>query len=499
MLEPKESKQVWKEVLSSLYSEVPKSQFLTWFKNTALLSKKQSVIEIGVPTSISFNNIAEKFIPAIEDAARKVLKDEQIRVQIVVDGSLHRKDDRVVDVVRLARTQNGSSDAGAAEPNLSMPTKSAPPLEDQGNATKEVGLVEGITSRVLSPEYRFDNYIVGPETQLAYAACQAVGRAPGVAYNPLFIYGGVGLGKTHLLQATGNEIIKRFPKKKIVYVTSEKFTNELIAAIGKQKTDELRKKYRSIDVLIIDDIQFLANKAQTQMEFFHTFNELYQDKKQIIISSDRPPKELNQLEERLASRFEWGMIVDVQFPDYETRCAILRVKCRERGIMLSSDVIEFIAHNVHSSIRELEGVLNQALAQYDLTHTTPTIKSIGPIIMKLNNGKRVEGFNQPMMGNRTRATSLSEVLEVVCDFYRVNKDDVLGATRKKDIAFARQVVMYISKQDLAMTLEKIGEEMGGRLHSTVIHSCSKVEKTIKNDENVARDVNSIRMELGLLH
>ena len=307
----------------------------------------------------------------------------------------------------------------------------------------------------------------------------------------------MGLGKTHLLQGVGNEILKRYPKKKIVYVTSEKFTNELIEAIGNHKTDQLRKKYREIDVLIVDDIQFLAHKQQTQIEFFHTFNELHQVKKQIILSSDRPPKELVQLERRLQSRFEMGMIVDVAMPDFETRCAILQSKCQDRGIILSQEVIEFIAHNVQTSIRELEGVLQQAIAQYELSQVTPTIKTIGPLLLKLNKNQRLIGYANEY-ASKSKATTIEDVMREVAPFYHVSVDDVLGESRRKEIVLARSVVMYIAKHDLKMTFERIGELMGGRLHSTVMHSCTKIEKILKKDEHLKRDINGLRLELGLL-
>ena len=250
-------------------------------------------------------------------------------------------------------------------------------------------------------------------------------------------------------------------------------------------------------MLIVDDIQFLAQKQQTQIEFFHTFNELYQAKKQIILSSDRPPKELSQLEARLQSRFEWGMIVDVQLPDFETRCAILQSKCQERGIILSHEVIEFIAHNVQSSIRELEGVLQQAIALYELNNVTPTVKTIGPLLMKLNRNQRLVGYHMDQ-GHRQKATSVEDIMNVVAPFFHVTGEDILGDTRKKEIVHARSIVMYVAKMDLNMTYERIGELMGGRLHSTVMHACNKVEKEMKKDENFKRDVNGLRLELGLL-
>lgn len=486
----KEQKEVWKKVLLQVAQRIPKSHFLTWFKNTALLEHEGGTLLVGVPTSMSFNNIASSYLGVLQEASREVLGPEVGQVQLRIDGSLFKTDERVVDVVRLAKMLADQENRTKTEIAIEKPAASSGPVP-------EVTLIEGISSKLLNAKYTLENFVVGPETQLAYAACCAVAKNPGESYNPLFIYGGVGLGKTHLIQATGNAILTRFPKKKIVYVTSETFTNELIAAIGNHKTEALRKKYRSIDVLIIDDVQFLANKAQTQVEFFHTFNELYDAKKQIILSSDRPPQELRQLEDRLRSRFEWGIIVDVQFPDFETRCAILQMKCRQRGLAISPEVVDFIAHNVHSSIRELEGILNQAIAQYELNNITPTVNSMGPILMKHNRDRKLYGFNE-QMAPRARASTIEDIIESVSPFFKVSSDDILGDSRKKDISMARQVVMYIAKNDLDMTYERIGEQMGGRIHSTVIHSCAKIQKMMKKDEGLRRDINSLRAQLGIL-
>lgn len=487
-MDEKELKSLWKNILGHLTLKIPKSQFLTWFRTTEIVEIVDNTLVVAVPTEMAFNNIAERFLSSLKESAQEEMPLIE-HVRLVVDGSLYLQKKRSVDIVKIAQMHTEELIDTQKTPEDRQREETSP--------VTEVLLIDGITSKVLNPKYRLDNFVVGPETQLAYAACSAVARSPGEAYNPLFIYGGVGLGKTHLLQGTGNEILKRYPKKRIVYVTSEKFMNELIEAIGNHKTEQLRKKYRNIDVLIVDDVQFLAQKQQTQIEFFHTFNELYQVKKQIILSSDRPPKELSQLEARLQSRFEWGMIVDVSMPDFETRCAILHSKCQDRGIILSNEVIEFIAHNVESSIRELEGVLQQAVAQYELTHVTPTIKTIGPTLMKLNKNHRMIGYNS-FQGPRTKATSVEDVMNVVGPFYHVTGEDILGETRKKEIVTARSVVMYISKQDLNMTYERIGELLGGRLHSTVMHACNKVEKAMKKDENMKRDINGLRLELGLL-
>jgi chromosomal replication initiator protein len=362
---------------------------------------------------------------------------------------------------------------------------------------QEVRLAEGIISKILSPRYTQENFIVGSGNRLAYAACQAVATQPGGKYNPLFLYGDVGLGKTHLLQATGNAILKNMPKAAVVYTTAEDFTNQVVEAIQHQKMEQLRRRYRVVDVLIIDDVQFLANKERTQEEFFHTFNVLYEDRKQIIISADRPPQEL-QLEDRLTSRFERGMIADVSAPDYETRLAILVTKAQEYELMMDMQVLQFIAEHATKNIRELEGILMQAIAQYELEQRVPTVKSIAEIMRKLNKDphgeEEVIGFD--LMPKR-KAT-FQDTLEAVSRYYSVSVQDMIGQSRVREILFPRQIAMYLGKKYLQMSYVRLGEVFSDRDHTTVMNAVHKIEQKLQNDSQMLREVRSLEKELELV-
>ncbi|MEK7146013.1 MAG: chromosomal replication initiator protein DnaA, partial [Patescibacteria group bacterium] len=362
---------------------------------------------------------------------------------------------------------------------------------------QEVRLAEGVASKCLNPRYTLENYVVGQDNRLAHAAAMAVATSPGTLYNPLFVYGGVGLGKTHLLQATGNEILMRDSDKVVVYITSERFTNEIIEAIGKRNSKSFKDRYRKVDCLIIDDIQFLANKEMTQQEFFHTFNELYDNNKQIIISSDRPPKDLSILEDRLVSRFEMGMIVDVSLPDYETRLAILHSKCREYQVLIHPEVLEFIALNVQQSIRELEGLLLQAIAEAQLEKSTPTVRSVAKILKKHGKDSEVKGYESFSSAPASRPTSSKEVIELVARYYKLDAGDILGESRKRTVMMPRQMAMYLIRHELNFPYEQIGEDFGGKNHTTVMHACEKVISRLKKDQHLLRDVNSIKKEMGL--
>ncbi len=468
---PEDYKKTWHAILMELSKQMSRSDFITWFKNTAILRMENALLVVGTPTVFNQEMITKNYLEPLLAAVKTILPEVQT-VQMEVDGLLHDKDERVVSLVQISPD----------------PKKKNPPAE--------VMVGDGLTSRVLNPSYSLENFVVGPDSQLAHAACMAVAHKPGGAYNPLFVYGGVGLGKTHLLQGTGNEILKNFPRKTVVYATSEKFTNEVIDAIRNRRAEKLREKYRMIDVLIIDDIQFLANKEQTQIEFFHTFNTLYESHKQIIVSSDRPPKELDLLEPRLRSRFEWGMMVDVGFPDYETRVAILQTKCQERGLFISQDVLSFIASNVTDSVRELEGVLQQAVALYELKHITPTVKSIAPMLKKLHNNSPLKGA--PVEQEQQETRDLTDILARVADYFKLLPEDVLGESRRADIALARQVAMFIAKKYYKYTYQHIGTHFKDRIHSTVMHSVEKIEQKMKTDKQLVRDINALLHEMGVL-
>ncbi len=464
---------LWLRILEKVENEVKRPHFLTWFQNTAILSFHDGLLMVGVPNIFAKDWLENKLSSQLIDAV-KAVHPEVREVMIEVDPNLGMPEDcRGIDVNKLFSKEKRSR---------KLPGK------------QEVRLLEGISSKCLNPKYTLQSFIIGPSNRLAHAASMAVGMSPGSIYNPLFVYGGVGLGKTHLLQATGNEILRNDPDKVVVYMTSERFTNEIVEAIGKRNSKEFKDRYRRVDCLIIDDIQFLANKDRTQEEFFHTFNELYDNGKQIIISSDRPPKELNDLEDRLVSRFEMGMIVDVQFPDYETRLAILHAKCRQHEVLIHSEVLEFIASNIHDSVRELEGVLIQAVAQAQLEHSTPTVRSVAKIIKKLgrDNLQGMESAEAPKRGLHAE-----DIVEIISQHFRISSDEILGDSRKSAVLLPRQVAMYTMRNELNMAYDQIGKEFGGKNHTTVIHSCDKIEARLKKDKNLLRDMNSIKKEMGL--
>ena len=331
----------------------------------------------------------------------------------------------------------------------------------------------------LNPKYTFETFVVGNNNRFAHAAALAVGNEPSKSYNPLFLYGGVGLGKTHLMHAIGNRILENNKTANVLYVTSEKFTNQLINAIKDNKNEVFRNKYRNIDVLIIDDIQFIAGKERVQEEFFHTFNSLYEDGNQIIISSDKPPRDIPFLEDRLKSRFEWGLLADISCPDYETRLAILRKKAQDEGVIIDDFILSNIANKIDSNIRELEGVFNKIVARASLTHSPITIELAENIIneFKYENEKVI---------------SCDFIKETVSKYFSIDKDDLAGNKRSNDIAFPRQIAMYLCREIANMSFPQIGIDFGGRDHSTVMHAYRKISKEIKEKSNTKLIVDSVK-------
>ena len=331
----------------------------------------------------------------------------------------------------------------------------------------------------LNPKYTFDSFVVGNSNRFAHAAALAVAEAPAIAYNPLFIYGGVGLGKTHLMQAIANEILVNNRNANILYVTSEKFTNQLINAIKDGKNELFRNKYRNIDVLLIDDIQFIAGKERIQEEFFHTFNTLHENGKQIIISSDKPPKDIKLLEDRLKSRFEWGLIADISNPDYETRLAILRKKAQLDNIIIDDEILSDIATKIDSNIRELEGILNKLIANASLTNCQITIemaeKAINDVVTK-----------------KDKVLSLELIQETIAKYFNITVEELKGVKRSNDVTFPRQIAMYLCRNVAQLPLTKIGEGFGKRDHTTVIHACTKIEKEVQNNISTKRIVESVK-------
>ena len=349
--------------------------------------------------------------------------------------------------------------------------------EEAINLPNDVGY--GYSNSTLNPKYTFDTFVVGNNNRFAHAAALAVAEAPATSYNPLFIYGGVGLGKTHLMHAIGNAILRKNKKANILYVTSEKFTNQLINSIKDNTSAQFRDKYRNIDVLLIDDIQFIAGKERCQEEFFHTFNTLHESGKQIILSSDRPPKDIQLLEDRLKSRFEWGLIADISNPDYETRLAILRKKAQLDNIIIDDEILSNIANRIDSNIRELEGTLNKLIAKSSLTNS--------PITMEM-----AERAINDIVAQQEKVISAEFIQETVAKYFNINAKDLRGSKRSNDIAFPRQIAMFLCREIANMSYPQIGEDFGGRDHSTVMHACRKIEKEVKEKTNTKLSVDSVK-------
>ena len=355
-----------------------------------------------------------------------------------------------------------------------------------GKSNQDVSL-EAIQNANLNPRYTFDTFVVGANNNLAHAASLAVAESPGEIYNPLFIYGGVGLGKTHLMHSIAHFILKNNPKAKILYVTSEKFTNELIDAIRNKNnisTTEFREKYRNNDVLLIDDIQFIIGKESTQEEFFHTFNALYESKKQIIISSDKPPKEIETLEERLRSRFEWGLTVDIQSPDYETRMAILRKKEELEGYNIDNEVIKYIATNIKSNIRELEGALTKIVALSKLNKKEITIELAE------------EALKDLISPGEIKTITPEYIVSMVAEQYEVSPEEIISQKRSRNIARPRQVVMYLCRNMLNIPLQEVGRALGGRDHTTIMHGVDKITEELKTDPSLQNTIDILKKKLS---
>lgn len=443
-------KQIWPAVLGNLELSLSKANFTTWFKNTAVLDQTNDKIIIGVPNAFTKEWLHNKYHHDILKAVRAINPE--------------------IKIIEYQITSAFTAKVPLKTPLEATPATAAAPSPYQKSYAINSGL---------NPKYGFGSFIVGSNNELAAAAAQAITKNPGKAYNPLFIYGGVGLGKTHLMQAVGNALLKTGEAKRILYVTTEKFTNEFIQAVRDNKSENFKNLYRSMDVLLIDDIQFLAGKEQTQEEFFHTFNALHQNNKQIVLSSDRLPKEIPSIEERLVSRFEWGMIADVQPPDFETRVAILKSKAHERGYTVESNVLEYIAQVVETNIRELEGSLNRLMVFCQLNNTQPTLERVKDVLSNI------------IFPPKKRLVSPKNIMAVVADFYNVSMDDLIKQSRKKEYVTPRQISMYIIRKELETSLPMIGEIFGGRDHTTVIHAIDKIQ-------NLAKEKESLRQELSLI-
>jgi len=454
-----DARQVWRAALGELQVALSPANYETWLKDTALVDVDDNRFTIAVP-----NGFARDFL---EGRYRSLISQTLARV---VGYSV------VVEFV-VAPTPAAAPEAEEeAEQHPAGPTNGA-----AGSVRLEPARVGGEGGQSnLNPRYTFANFIVGSANRLAHAASLSVAERPGHAYNPLFLYGGVGLGKTHLMHAIGNQVLGKFPRKRVAYATSEKFTNEFITSIQQGRIDDFRARYRRIDVLLIDDIQFIADKERTQEEFFHTFNAIHEDGKQIVLSSDRPPKAILTLEERLRSRFEWGLIADLGAPDLETRIAILRAKADEQGVPITSDVIEFIARKVVSNVRELEGALNRIVAY----------ASMGAMPISIELAQAV--LSNVLYNPKKRQVTPERVTKAVSEYYGVEMDALRGQKRDKAIVVPRQIAMFLMREETDVSLLRIGAELGGRDHSTVLHACDKIGREVAGNDEMRREIAAVR-------
>lgn len=439
--------QIWERSLQLLAEELSRPSFEVWLKESRPLSLEGSTLVVELPSPQAREWVETRYRPLLEKALSRVT------------GAEH--------AIRLTVSSSEKKKPGAFPPSGLEAV--APAGEDQGAQ--------------LNPRYTFDTFVVGDSNRFAHAAAIAVAESPARAYNPLFIYGGVGLGKTHLMHAIGHYVQSLYPTMKVLYVTSERFTNELINSIRDDRTAEFRTRYRSIDLLLVDDIQFLAGKERTQEEFFHTFNALYEANKQIVISSDRPPREIPTLEDRLRSRFEWGLMTDIQAPDLETRIAILRKKASLEKIDLPNEVSAYIAKNISSNIRELEGALIRVIAYSALKNA------------EISLSLAAEALKDLLPSPRHKQISIESIQEAVAHYFGIDQEEMRAKKRTRTVSFPRQVAMYIARELTEASLPKIGEAFGGRDHTTVLHACEKVQEAIANDPNLDRAVKSIMQRL----
>ncbi len=452
------NEELWQTVLAQIQFSISRANFATWFKNTKIFSKKNGEVLVLVENSFTKEWLDKKYSSLILKILRSL--DSEIKnISFLIND--HKK--------QFSETKNlDISINKEIADSYSLPLK-----------------LEVDTKTNLNPCYTFDNFIVGGFNQMAQAASYAISEKPGILYNPLFIYGGVGLGKTHLLQATGNRLKELFPEKRIKYIPCEKFVADIIEAIMQQKIDVFKKEFNNIDILITDDIQFFTGKEKSQEQFFYIFNLLQQGQKQIIISSDASPKAIAGLEERLRSRLEGGMMVDIGIPDLETRMAILKAKANEKNIEFKKEILEYIALNIRSNIRELEGALNKIIFFKRIHNKIPDLETTKQLLRNL--------FNPPK-----RKVNFKKIIKTVCDFYDLKEEEFLSTTRRKEIVKPRQIAMYLLREESKESFPSIGRRFKGKDHTTVIYSWSKIDKEIKESEELLSEINLIRQKFYLL-
>ncbi|EDT13612.1 chromosomal replication initiator protein DnaA [Clostridium perfringens] len=447
---------LWEQALNIIKGEISEISFNTWIKSCTPISISDNILKLSVPNEFTKGILDTRYKDLLIQAL-KIVTSRKFKIEFYLESDLEEEKENEEKQKEQKKDNTNDVDGSIV-------------VSDEMSAT-------------LNPKYTFQSFVIGNSNRFAHAASLAVAESPAKAYNPLFIYGGVGLGKTHLMHAIGHYILQENPKAKVVYVSSEKFTNELINAIKDDKNEEFRNKYRKVDVLLIDDIQFIAGKERTQEEFFHTFNALHEENKQIILSSDRPPKEIPTLEDRLRSRFEWGLIADIQPPDFETRMAILKKKADVEGLNVPNEVMVYIATKIKSNIRELEGALIRIIAYSSLTNRDVSVDLAS------------EALKDIISNKESAPVTVKTIQESVANYYNLRIEDLKSQRRTRNIAYPRQIAMYLSRKLTDMSLPKIGEEFGGRDHTTVIHAYEKISENLKTDEGLQSMINDITKKL----
>ncbi len=451
------TEEIWQTVLAEMELSVSKANFTTWFRGTRILEQTDKEVIIGIPNNFTKEWLRNKYHSQIFQIIKKA----------------------VPGLLKLDYRISTGANIHSLNPTSKSDQKPAPAQSEPQPIQTDLTKINN-QNTIFNPKYTFDNFVVGHNNRLAHATSIAISENPGTIHNPLFIYGGVGLGKTHLVHAIGNEIQKSFPDKSVLYVSCENFTNEFIQSIGSGKINNFKKKYRNVDVLLVDDIQFLSHKEGTQEEFFHTFNALHQNNKQIVITSDRVYSSIPDLEDRLSSRFGSGMVADVRAPNLETRVAILQNKCEEKHINLEPELMTFIAQSINTNIRELEGALTRIITHCNLYKIDPsmdTIKELLEDITSIHSSKRV---------------SSDQIIKAIIKFFNITHEDLTGKKRTRELVYPRQIAMYLLKHELSLSFPVIGRELGGKDHTTIMHGEKKILKEAATDKHVQNDLISIK-------
>ncbi|MGA6987324.1 MAG: chromosomal replication initiator protein DnaA [Terriglobales bacterium] len=480
----------WVRILDALEKKVNRHSYDTWLKPTRYSHASNGVLYVRIPTA-EFRHVSDKYADLIQEAVDNLglgyedvkfvtAEDDPSNTPIRHNGGLSAHSSNIGSNINSNMGSNTGPNAGPG----GAPNTGVGPGQQAGSGLHPAqGRFDWDSAAQLNPRYTFDAFVIGSGNQFAHAACQAVAERPSKAYNPLFLYGGVGMGKTHLMQAIGHEIKRRMPQAAICYVSSEKFTNEMINSLRYDKMISFRDKFRTMDVLLIDDIQFLAQKERTQEEFFHTFNALHESMKQIVIASDRPPKELAEFEDRLRSRFEWGLIADIQPPDLETKVAILQKKAEQERVTLPTDVALFIATNIRSNVRELEGALIRLVAHSSLIGAEITLPYTQQVLKNF-------------IDSQARKVTIESIQKAVAEQFGLRLVEIKAKNNSRSIVYPRQIAMYLAKHLTEASLPEIGRQFGGKHHTTVLHSVDKIEEVRKNDKDLNRLLNKLTEQLG---